>query len=166
MPCRSSPTTVAQTLCPFFANALTRLRKLRPQQRLHRIAKRPRLDQALEIGLESGVRDALALASCARLADPPERSRNVVVDVREPVIDRRSCQPTDAGHQADPAATQRLRFQRNKAPTTLFIQNGGHLAIAPTCGMRLGRIFMTSRIPLRSSPGRRARQASVALESF
>jgi hypothetical protein len=46
---------------------------------------------------------------------------------------------TDPGHQADAAASHRLRLQSDKAPEALFIQNRGQLPIALSCGACLRR---------------------------
>src|SRR5450756_3126594 len=55
------------------------------------------------------------------------------------MINRRPRQSTDPGHQADAAASQRLRLQSDKAPEALFIQNRGQLPIALSCGACLRR---------------------------
>src|ERR1700741_3061727 len=128
------------------ANLMTLLRQLghevtqaagRPQQWLHRIAPRHRFDQALEIGREGWIPGRLLLAPAARLTDTSSRNRHVVANVRKSVINRRPRQSADAGHQADPAVSQRFRLQRDKAPEALFIQNRGHLPIALPRGARL-----------------------------
>jgi hypothetical protein len=64
----------------------------------------------------------------------PRRQRSLIP---WPVINCRTRQSAQPGHQADPAASQRRRFQGDKAPTALFIQNGCHLPIALPCGARL-----------------------------
>src|ERR1017187_8403137 len=55
------------------------------------------------------------------------------------MINRRPRQSTDPGHQADAAASQRLRLQSDKAPEALFIQNRGQLPIPLSCGACLSR---------------------------
>src|SRR6201997_2517824 len=109
----------------------------RPQQWLHRIAPRSRFDQGLEIGREGWIPGRLLLASAARLTDASSRDRHIVANVRKSVINRRPRQSADAGHQADPAASQCSRLQRNKTAAALFIQNRGHLSIALPRGARL-----------------------------
>lgn len=111
------------------ANLMTFLRQLghevtgRPQQWLHRIAPRHRFDQALEIGREGWIPGRLLLVPAARLTDTSSRNRHVVANVRKSVINRRPRQSADAGHQADPAVSQRFRLQGDRAPEALFIQN-------------------------------------------
>ncbi len=102
----------------------------RPQQRLHRIAPRHRLDQPLEVDHKSWILNRLLLAPTALLADTSGRNRRLVTNVGKSVINRRPRQSADPSHQADPAASQRSRLQCNKAAPALFIQNRGHLPIA------------------------------------
>ena len=147
-------------LVPFLRQRLHEVTQAagRPQQRLHRVAPRHRLDQALEIDHKGGILGCLPLAAAALLADPSGRSRNLVANVRKSVINRRSRQPADPGHQTDPAASQRLRFQGDKAPPALFIQNRRHLPISLPRGTRLRRsnhaATLRRCIPLCESPSR------------
>src|SRR6478736_1103428 len=144
--CRLEPMPRRSSLTTRRANLMTLLRQLghevtqaagRPQQWLHRIAPRHRFDQALEIGREGWIPGRLLLAPAARLTDTSSRNRHVVANVRKSVINRRPRQSADAGHQADPAVSQRFRLQGDKAPEALFIQNRGHLPIALPRGARL-----------------------------
>src|SRR5215475_5242822 len=61
----------------------------------------------------------------------------MVANVRKSMVNRRSRQSADPGHQADPAASQRSRFHRDKTPEALFIQNRCHLTITLACIARL-----------------------------
>src|SRR5262249_60382069 len=74
---RRSPTTVGQTLCPFLARSLNKIAQAarRPQQRLHRVASRCRINQALKICHKGWVLNRLLLAPTACLADASRRSR-------------------------------------------------------------------------------------------
>src|SRR5215467_799673 len=96
-----------------------------------------RLDQALEITRKRRVLKRLRLAPAAQVADPSGRSRDVVPNIAQPVINRRARHTADPGHQADPTAAQCMRFQRDKPPAALLIQNRGHLPIALACRTRL-----------------------------
>src|SRR5262249_32984914 len=62
-----------------------------------------------------------------------EWRRNMVANVRKSMVNRRSRQSADPGHQADPAASQRSCFHRDKTPEALFIQNRRHLPITLAC---------------------------------
>ena len=125
------------------ANLMTLLRQLGhevtqaagcPQQRLRRIAPRRGLDKALEIDRKSGILGyQFFFTSSALIADTAGWSRNIVANIGKSVINRRPRQSADAGHQTDPAVSQRTCFKCNKAPTALFVQNRGHLPIALPC---------------------------------
>ncbi len=111
----------------------------RPQQRLHRVAPRHRLDQALEIAHKGCILGCFRLAPTPGPADTSRRSRHLVSNVANTVINRRSRQSADPGHQTDPAASQRMRFQADKPPSALFIQNRCHLPIALPYAARICR---------------------------
>jgi hypothetical protein len=107
-----------------------------PQQRLGRIAPRRGLDQPLEIDRKSWILKCLLLTSSAPLADTSGRSRNVVTNIGKSTINRRSRKSANPRHQTDAAVSQCSRFQRDKAPAALLVQNSGHLPIALPCFTR------------------------------
>ena len=130
------------------ANLVPSVRKLlrqvaqaaaRPQQRLHGVAPCRRLDQAVEIGHKGGILHRLLLATAARLAGPSQWRRYLASNVGPTVINRRSRKSGNPRHQTDAAAPQRLRLQRSKTPSALFIQNRCHFSIALPCSPRLRR---------------------------
>ena len=142
-----------------------------PQQRPHRVAPRRRRYQALEIGHKRWILACLLLTPATLLADPSGRRRNGVDDVGASVINRRSRQPTDLGHQTDTATSQCLRFQRHKAPSALLIQNRCHLPIAFACGARLCRpnhsaMLRPANPPWESSKSYSSRTVAIPTQLF
>src|SRR6478672_2869392 len=60
---------------------------------------------ALKICHKGWVLNRLLLAPTACLADASRRSRHIATNVGQSMIDRRSRQPADPRHQADPATS-------------------------------------------------------------
>src|SRR5262249_2357248 len=80
----------------------------------------------------------------------------MVANVRKRVKNRRPRHPVYPGHQADPAASQRSCFHRDKTPEALFIQNRRHLPITFACIARMRgpnhSATLRRLIPPRESP--------------
>src|SRR5438132_14226976 len=68
------------------------------------------------------------------------------------MINRRSRQSADPGHQTDPTTSQCVRFQGDEAPPALFIQNNRHLPISLACSACLRNSNHAARLRRATSP--------------
>jgi hypothetical protein len=123
---------VGETLCPFFASSVTRLRKLRlvHNRGAHRVASGDWRNQALEIDYKGWILYGFPLAPTALLADSPRRSRCFVANIGQSAINRGPCQAGNLRHQIDAAMTHSMRFQSHEMPSALLVQNRRHLQIS------------------------------------